>query len=66
MYSRGKSSREGKDGMDFSDAKKLASSTSEEEGVVQHVNELPDGSYEVSDWYDADTTVISFENGIEL
>lgn len=65
MYSKGKSPREGKDGMDFSDAKKLAYSISRE-GVVQHVNELPDGSYEVSDWYDADTTVISYENGIEL
>jgi len=65
MYSKGKSPREGKDGMDFFDAKKLAYSISRE-GVVQHVNELPDGSYEVSDWYDADTTVISYENGIEL
>jgi hypothetical protein len=56
---------EGKDGMDFPDAKKLAYSISRE-GVVQHVNELPDGSYEVSDWYDSDSTVISYENGIEL
>jgi hypothetical protein len=30
------------------------------------VNELPDGTYKVSDWYDSDTTVISFENGMQL
>jgi hypothetical protein len=35
-------------------------------GVVQHVNQREDGSYEVSDWYDSDTTAFSFENGIEL
>jgi hypothetical protein len=50
----------------LSDAIEQAEKTSREEGVVQHVNELPDGSYEVSDWYDADTTVFSFENGREL
>ena len=64
MYGRGKSPREGKD-MNYNEALKLAKAISRE-GVVQHVNELPDGSYEISDWYDADTTVISFENGIEI
>lgn len=38
-------------------------------GYVQHVNCVVVGSditYLVSDWYDSDTTVISFENGEEL
>ena len=36
-------------------------------GYVQHVNRVISGSgenyYVVSDWYDADNTVASFENG---
>jgi hypothetical protein len=44
---------------------KLAKAISRK-GVVQHVNQREDGSYEVSDWYDSDTTAFSFENGIEL
>lgn len=50
----------------LSKAKEEAQKISEEEGVVQHVNKKPDGSYEVSDWYDADSTVISYEYGMEL
>ena len=53
-------------GMTAEDAMEYAQKISEKEGVVQHVNELPDGSYEVSDWYDSDSTVISFEDGREL
>ena len=44
---------------------KLAKAISRE-GVVQHVNQREDGSYEVSDWYDSDTTAFSYENGVEL
>jgi hypothetical protein len=51
---------------EYEDAVKYAEDISSREGVVQHVNELPDGSYKVSDWYDSDTTVISFENGMQL
>jgi hypothetical protein len=51
---------------EYEDAVKYAEDISSKEGVVQHVNELPDGTYKVSDWYDSDTTVISFENGREL
>jgi hypothetical protein len=36
-----------------------------EEGYVQHVNKTEDG-YEISDWYDDDTTVYSYENGEEI
>jgi hypothetical protein len=43
---------------------KLAKAISRE-GVVQHVNQREDGSYEVSDWYDSDTTVFSYVNGEE-
>lgn len=35
------------------------------EGYVQHVNKSQSG-YIVSDWYDGDCTVISFENGVVL
>ncbi len=51
---------------DYIEAVEYAQKISAKEGVVQHVNELPDGSYEVSDWYDSDSTVISFEDGREL
>jgi len=44
---------------------KLAKAISRE-GVVQHVNQREDGSYEVSDWYDSDTTAFSYENGEEI
>jgi len=44
---------------------KLAKAISRE-GVVQHVNQREDGSYEVSDWYDSDTTAFSYQNGVEL
>jgi len=44
---------------------KLAKAISRE-GVVQHVNQREDGSYEVSDLYDSDSTVFSYENGIEI
>ena len=36
-----------------------------EEGYVQHVNKTENG-YEVSDWYDSDSTVVSYENGEEI
>jgi hypothetical protein len=52
--------------LDLQTAIETAKRTSEEEGVVQHVNELPDGGYTVSDWYDYETTVRSFEFGMEL
>jgi hypothetical protein len=40
---------------------------SKEEGVVQHVNKLPGGrGYTISDFYDSDSTVISFEDGRRL
>lgn len=34
-------------------------------GYVQHVNKTSDGYYVISDWYDADSTVASYENGRE-
>jgi hypothetical protein len=51
---------------DFEQAKNDAFNISKEEGVVQHVNQISDNTYEISDWYDADSTVASFENGKEL
>jgi hypothetical protein len=52
--------------MDLETAKAEAQQISEEEGVVQHVNELPNGGYTISNWYDSDNTVISYENGMKL
>jgi len=49
------------------DVAQTAMRISKEEGVVQHVNELPGGrGYTISDFYDSDSTVISFENGRKL
>jgi len=36
------------------------------EGYVQHVEDNGDGTYNVSDWYDSDKTVASYENGVPL
>ena len=44
---------------------KLAKAISRE-GVVQHVNQQEDGSYKVSDEFDPNTTVFSYENGVEI
>ena len=54
-------------GMSLEDAKAKAKHISKEEGVVQHVEETEEGSgeYRVSDWYDSDLTVVSYENGME-
>ncbi len=43
----------------------VAKKISREEGVAQHVNEKGN-YYEVSDWYDDDTTIASFEDGRPL
>jgi hypothetical protein len=44
----------------------LAKEVSRKEGVVQHVNMLPNGLYTISDWYDEDNTIASFERGRSL
>jgi len=43
----------------------IAKKISKEEGVIQHVHEYDD-YYEVSDWYDDETTICSFEDGVLL
>ena len=50
---------------DLEDAKEEAQRLSKEEGVTQHVNTRANG-YEVSDWYDDERTVASYENGRSL
>jgi hypothetical protein len=54
-------------GMSLKDAKAEAKRISAQERVVQHVEETEKGSkkYRVSDWYDSDLTVTSYNNGIE-
>jgi len=52
--------------MSLEDAKKEAYRISKEEGVTQHVNSRGKDSYVVSDWYDSDSTVYSYENGRSL
>ena len=44
---------------------KLAKAISRE-GVAQYVNQQEDGSYKVSDEFDPNTTVFSYENGVEI
>jgi hypothetical protein len=55
-------------GMSLEDAKAEAKRISREEGVVQHVEETEEGSgkYRLSDWYDSDLTVASYEDGMSL
>lgn len=53
-------------GMSFEEAKEEAKRKSEEEGgVAQHVNQIGNDQYIVSDFYDSDTTVASFGLGID-
>jgi hypothetical protein len=54
-------------GMSLEDAKAEAQRISQEEGVVQHVEETSEGSeeYRVSDWYDSDLTVATYVRGME-
>ena len=44
---------------------KLAKAISRE-GVAQYVNQQEDGSYKVSDEFNPNTTVFSYENGVEI
>lgn len=50
-------------GTSLEDAKKEAQKQSKKKGDVVHVNETSEGYYEVSDIYDFDITVASYENG---
>lgn len=53
-------------GMSFEDAKVEAKRISDEEGgVAQHVNQVGEDKFIVSDFFDADTTVASFGMGID-
>lgn len=53
-------------GMSFEDAKAEAKRISDEEGgVAQHVNQVGEDKFIVSDFFDADTTVASFGMGID-
>lgn len=52
--------------INFELAKDEALKISREEGVAQHVNQIPNDNYKVSDWYDADSTIFSCEDGREL
>ena len=44
---------------------RLQAATVSASGCVQHVNRKLDGTYYVSDWFNSDSTVASFENGKE-
>ena len=55
---------QGNDSDELVAAKEEARRISEEEGVAQHVNKLPNnGGYRVEDWYDSTSTVASYEMG---
>jgi len=49
-------------GMSLADAMKQAYEESLN-GYVQHVEDNGDGTFKVTDWYDSDNTVVSFEDG---
>jgi hypothetical protein len=51
---------------DLPTIKTKAKQESRECGCAQHVNEKSKGVYTIEDFYDADTTVASFENGRQL
>lgn len=51
-------------GMSLEDAKAEAQRESEEDGVSVHINSIGKGRYKVSYWYDSDSTVASYEDGI--
>jgi uncharacterized protein DUF3008 len=46
--------------------KNKAQQISKEEGVAQHVNIVSNDNYTVSDFFDSENTVVSYENGREL
>jgi len=51
-------------GMSLEDAKAEAQRESEEDGISVHVNSIGKGKYKVSYWFDSDSTVASYEDGI--
>jgi len=51
-------------GMSLEDAKAEAQRESEEDGVSVHINSVGKGRYQVSYWYDSDSTVASYDGGI--
>ena len=51
---------------DLEQAKKEAQRMSDDEGgVAKHVDDNGDGTYSISDWYDADSTIASFGLGLD-
>lgn len=50
----------------FEEIKKEAKKISKDEGVVQHVNKVSDGVYKIDNFFDAEKTICSFENGLQL
>lgn len=46
--------------------KKQAKEISKKEGVVQHINKISNDKYKISDFFDSDSTVVSYENGSEI
>lgn len=48
------------------DVRDEAKRISQEEGVVQHVNRISNNQYNISDFYDEDSTVVSYEDGNEF
>ena len=51
---------------DLEQAKKEAQRMSDDEGgVAKHVDDNGDGTYSISDWYNADSTIASFGLGLD-
>ncbi|MFW6272273.1 MAG: DUF3008 family protein [bacterium] len=51
---------------DLKAAEEQAQKSSKEEGVAVHVNSIGNNKYDITDWYDEDSTVSSFENGRKI
>ena len=51
--------------MNLKDAMEYAKSESEN-GYAQHVNKISNNDYQVEDWFDSESTVVSFEDGEQL
>lgn len=52
--------------MNYDEACLSAKNESIKHNCVQHVLRYKDGIYYVSDWYDCDTVVVTYESGIKL
>jgi hypothetical protein len=66
LKNRGTISEISDENSSYEQAMEEAERISTEEGVTQHVDDLGNGRYGISDWYDSERTVATFERGIRV